>query len=449
MRGVMAYCAQEKKTYDQKSHRLLVSGVNCVGANAPQEFLATKRVYSKTDGMNFYQYVQSFSPEEKLSPAEAHQIALEFAAKAWPGHEILVTTHCDAPHLHSHFVINSVSFENGYKLRQSPNTLKTLRAVSDEICRAHGLTVLEPYEKSGAKLSAREYRAAEKNQSWKFRLMGEISRAMERCGSREEFLRHMKERGYTVRWTAERKYITFICPNGMKCRDNKLHDDKFLKERLELEFELREQITEELRFGHPDGADKEHAGNLQPDPLPPGGLRPALGMAGRNAEAPGEPSAIPACPAQADGQSGHSGTGRAGSGLARGENRGSPAGGSTTYSGGASENVPGVGGSYLTGWEESRRKYFDRLLGRAGQAQEGTYPSYHLGKRGNSGLIRAGLFGLLEAGALIQSEEDEEERRKRIEAQENGEALGAALGLAAGAFAALTEEIEEQQQWLS
>ncbi len=156
MRGVMAYCAQEKKTYDPESRRLLVSGVNCVGANAQQEFLATKRVYGKTDGTNFYQYVQSFSPEENLSPAEAHQIALEFAAKAWPGHEVLVTTHCDAPHLHSHFVINSVNFENGYKLRQSPNTLKILRAVSDEICCAHGLTVLEPYEKSGAKLSARE-----------------------------------------------------------------------------------------------------------------------------------------------------------------------------------------------------------------------------------------------------------------------------------------------------
>lgn len=49
---------------------------------------------------------------------------------------------------------------------------------------------------------------------------------------------------------------------------------------------------------------------------------------------------------------------------------------------------------------------------------------------------------------MIQSKEDEEERRRRIEAQENGEALGAALGLAAGAFTALTEEIEEQQQWL-
>lgn len=86
MRGVMAYCAQEKKTYDPESHGLLVGGVNCVGPNAQQKFLATKRVYGKTDGVNFYQYVQSFSPEEKLSPTEAHQIALKFAAKAWPGH---------------------------------------------------------------------------------------------------------------------------------------------------------------------------------------------------------------------------------------------------------------------------------------------------------------------------------------------------------------------------
>ena len=83
--------------------------------------------------MNFYQYVQSFSPEENITPQKAHEVALEFAEKAWTGYEVLVATHCDAQHIHSHFVINSVSFENGKKLRQNPNTLKSLRALSDEI----------------------------------------------------------------------------------------------------------------------------------------------------------------------------------------------------------------------------------------------------------------------------------------------------------------------------
>ena len=69
---------------------------------------------------------------------QAHAVALEFAGKAWPGFEVLVATHRDAGQPHSHFVVNSVSWETGLKLRQSPKTLRTLRALSDEICAAMG-----------------------------------------------------------------------------------------------------------------------------------------------------------------------------------------------------------------------------------------------------------------------------------------------------------------------
>ena len=134
MRAVINYCLQEYKTFDSKSKHRLVSGVNCDDENAHREFMATKKVYGKDNGIFFYHYAQSFSPSEKLTPEQAHEIALEFAEKAWAGHEVLVTTHCDANHIHSHFVINSVGFESGMKLRQSPSTLKHLRKLSDEIC---------------------------------------------------------------------------------------------------------------------------------------------------------------------------------------------------------------------------------------------------------------------------------------------------------------------------
>ena len=200
MKGVMSYVCQEKKTVDPVTGQRFVTGVHCLGDNAFQEFLATKRTYGKTKGMNFYQYVQSFSPKEAVTLEKAHAIALEFAQKAWPGFEVLVATHRDAGHLHSHFVVNSVSWETGLKLRQSPKTLQTLRALSDEICAAQGLSVLPRYEKPGAKLSSREYRAAQKGESWKFQLMGAITQAMERSGTRRDFLRAMERRGYQVAW---------------------------------------------------------------------------------------------------------------------------------------------------------------------------------------------------------------------------------------------------------
>ena len=218
MKAVTEYCLQQKKVADEDSGRRLVSGVNCNGENAFTEFMATKTAHHKKGGMNFYHYVQSFSPSERVTAEQVHEIGLAFAKKAWPGHEVLVTTHTDVAHLHNHFVINSVHYENGMKLRQNPGTLTKLRSLSDGICQQYGLSVLEPYKKDGANISSREYRAAAKGDSWKFKLMSDIDFVMNRSGSRADFIREMQRLGYGVTWTDERKYITFTCPNGMKCK---------------------------------------------------------------------------------------------------------------------------------------------------------------------------------------------------------------------------------------
>ena len=218
MRGLINYCLRKEKTFDVNSGRKLITGINCIGENAYAEFMTTKAVYHKETGMNFYHFSQSFSPEEKITPEQVHEVGIEFAKRAWPGHEVLVCTHMDEPHLHSNFVVNSVNFENGSKIHFTPNSLKVLRDISDEICISHGFSVLPPYQKGGRSISTREYRAAEKGQSWKFRLMSDIQDAMKCSGNRNQFTKEMAKRGYKMRWTDERKYITFTCPNGSRRR---------------------------------------------------------------------------------------------------------------------------------------------------------------------------------------------------------------------------------------
>ena len=240
MKGSIDYCLQECKTVDAQTGKRYVSGINCNGLNAFKEFMTTKLANDAIDGRLFYQYVQSFSPKDNVDYDKAHEIALEFAEKAWQGHEILVTTHCDRNHVHTHFIINSVSFETGKKLRQNPNTLLSLRKLSDEICQAHGITTLKPYTKQKEKRPLDgEYRAVIKGESWKFALMYVIDNAMKKSGNKKEFIDEMEKHGYKVLWTDERKYITYTCPNSMKCRDIKLHQEKYRKEKMELEFELR------------------------------------------------------------------------------------------------------------------------------------------------------------------------------------------------------------------
>lgn len=240
MKGSIDYCLQKYKTVDALTGHRYVSGINCNGLNAYKEFMTTKLANNANDGRYFYQYVQSFSPKDNVDYDKAHKIALEFAEKAWQGHEVLVTTHCDRNHIHTHFIINSVSFETGKKLRQNPNTLKSLRKLNDEICAKYDVTPLKPYTKTKEKrLSDGEYRMAMKGESWKFALMFTIDNAMKKCKTKKEFIDEMKKNGYEVLWTDERKYITYTCPNGMKCRDIKLHQEKYRKEKMELEFELR------------------------------------------------------------------------------------------------------------------------------------------------------------------------------------------------------------------
>lgn len=260
MKGSIDYCLQKCKTVDSQTGQRYVSGINCNGLNAYKEFMTTKFANDADNGRYFYQYVQSFSPKDNVDYDKAHKIALEFAEKAWQGHEVLVTTHCDRNHIHTHFIINSVSFETGKKLRQNPNTLKSLRKLNDEICTKYDVTPLKPYTKTKEKrLSDGEYRMAMKGESWKFALMFTIDNAMKRAKTKKEFVDEMKKNGYEVLWTEERKYITYTCPNGMKCRDIKLHQEKYRKEKMELEFELRsietEKCTEESYIQRYDSED--------------------------------------------------------------------------------------------------------------------------------------------------------------------------------------------------
>ena len=250
MRGCINYCVQEKKTVDSDG-RQYVGGVNCLGQHAYEEFMATKNLYGKASGTYFYQYVQSFAPGEIQSYEEAHRIGLEFARRSFPGYEVLVATHLDAhddsgvQRVHNHFIVNSVSFEDGRKIHFTPNTLQELRKISDDICRDHGLSVLPPSERrNGQGIGTREYRATMRGEGWKFQLINDIDAVMTQAGDRREFCDILASVGYTVNWTDTRKYITFTCPNGRKVRDNKLHDNKYTKENLEDEFRIRKQITE-------------------------------------------------------------------------------------------------------------------------------------------------------------------------------------------------------------
>ncbi len=92
-------------------------------------------------------------------------------------------------------------------------------------------------------MSVSEYHAAAKGESWKMRLVNTIDECMKYAGNKDEFIQLMEFEGYGVKWTDTRKSITYTTPKGMKCRDNRLHESKYLKERMELELRIRQEIV--------------------------------------------------------------------------------------------------------------------------------------------------------------------------------------------------------------
>jgi len=72
--------------------------------------------------------------------------------------------------------------------------------------------------------------------------MNVIDNCMRFAASREEFLELMRSEGYEIRWQDSRQYITYTTPEGRSCRDNRLHETKYTKEMMELEFRIRREI---------------------------------------------------------------------------------------------------------------------------------------------------------------------------------------------------------------
>ena len=239
--GVLRYITQDEKT--RLNDAWLVTGNNCVAQSAYTEMITTKQHFKKTDGQQFFHFVQSFSPDEKVTPQEVNAIGVELAQREFPGYEAVVATHIDTDHIHNHIVVNSVSFETGKKLHQNTADLMKHRQTNDAICIAHGLSVLpEKKQKKSQGMSSREYRSAVKGESWKLQLMAVIDECMRYAQSKDEFISLMKSEGYDVKWTETRKSITYTCPNGMKCRDDRLHEPKYTKEMMEAEFHNRAEI---------------------------------------------------------------------------------------------------------------------------------------------------------------------------------------------------------------
>ena len=253
MKSVMRYVSQLSKTlWDGQP---LVSGIGCQPETAFDEFLSTKLLHHKDGGVMFYHMVQSFPKGANIDPRTAHEAARRLAGY-FDGCEVLVCTHVDREHIHSHCIINSVNFETGRKVHMADEQIQELRIRNDQICEELGLPKFQKDEQRHSRgMSNAEYYTADRGESWKFELMRVIDECMRYAGNRDEFLTLLRSEGYDAAWTDSRKNITYTTPEGRKCRDSKLHMEKYLKENMEAEFGYRTENDNTRNVGAAQKAD--------------------------------------------------------------------------------------------------------------------------------------------------------------------------------------------------
>ncbi len=198
----------ENRNGDEKCFQATCLNCENNGADSlAKQFYVVRKAFNKDSKILSHHYVQSFSPNEKITPELAHKIGVELAQKVAPGFQVIVSTHIDKDHIHNHFIINSVSMKTGKKWEGNSTTLKkVMRPESDKICKQYGLSIIK--NESGLRgIDQATQKLAEQGKSWKVELCKALDEATKICNSKKEFVEFMKHKNFVI--TRYEKDITF------------------------------------------------------------------------------------------------------------------------------------------------------------------------------------------------------------------------------------------------
>lgn len=238
---VISYASREEAT----NLRQLVYGLNVDPDHARQQMMAVKKKFGKEDGTIAYHGYQSFA-EGEVTPELAHKIGIRLAEELWGDRfQVLICTHLDkASHIHNHFLINTVSKDDGKKFFRSNQDYRRMREVSDRLCREYGLSVIRHPEGKGKNYS--EW-SAEKNGKPTYRSMvrKDIDAAVRASLTDREFFRYLEKLGYEFKlYSKSGKELErpSLKPKGAErfFRFDRLGDEYSLDE-------IRERILENIR----------------------------------------------------------------------------------------------------------------------------------------------------------------------------------------------------------
>lgn len=200
VRQALSYATNPDKT----EKKFYTTGINCEVENAIEQMIATKKKYKKEKGILAFHAYQSFAKGE-VTPDVAHQIGVKLAEEMWGDRfEVVVSTHLNTQCVHNHFVLNSVSFKDGYKYYSNLENTALFRKISDDICDEFGLKVLGEKEcKSGINFE-NFYRKSLKNSDYYNFAKEDIDYAINHSWTYQEFIKRLRDMWYEIYFRADK-----------------------------------------------------------------------------------------------------------------------------------------------------------------------------------------------------------------------------------------------------
>lgn len=183
-----------------------VSRINCSGSNSNtlDQFKLMRLAFDQNKGIIAHHFVQSFAPNDNVTPEIVHRFGVEYAKLCFPNYQVVVSTHVDKDHLHNHIIVNSCNMITGKKFYDNKETMNNNRAISDKLCCKYGVSVIST-QSEFKPIDQTTMQLALKQKSWKIQLLSDLDEAKEKCRSKSEFISFFKSRNYEIRYE---KHIT-------------------------------------------------------------------------------------------------------------------------------------------------------------------------------------------------------------------------------------------------
>ena len=89
--------------------------------------------------------IQSFSPDDNLTPEQIHEIGRKTVLELTGGnHQFIIATHMDKGHIHNHIIFNTTNSTTLKKFEWKKGTKQSLSKISDKHSELAGAKIIEP-----------------------------------------------------------------------------------------------------------------------------------------------------------------------------------------------------------------------------------------------------------------------------------------------------------------